>query len=68
MLHLLYDSCFPHLLTLLFVLTDEALDEDVLVANTPTLVYDNDYKCQHHHNKGSGKGNCEDKCYFHTHC
>jgi hypothetical protein len=41
-----------HLLALLFVLTDEALDEDVLVANTPTLVYDDDYKCQHHHDEG----------------
>ncbi len=50
----LNNSCFSHLLTQLFVLTDEALDEDVLVANTPTLVYKNNHKCQHHYNKGGG--------------
>ena len=47
---------------------DETFDEDILVANTPTLVYNNDYKCQHHHNKCSGKCNSENKCYIHTHC
>ena len=66
--YLLQNSSFPHLLALLFVLTDEALDEDVLVADTPTLVYDDDYKYQHHYNKGGGKGNSEDKCHIHTHC
>jgi len=53
----LNDSCFPHLLTLLFVLMDEALDEDVLVANTPTLVYNDGYKHKYHHDEGGGKGN-----------
>lgn len=50
----LNNSCFSHLLTLLFVLTDEAFDEDVLVANTPTLINKDNHKCQHHNNKGGG--------------
>ena len=54
MLHLLYDSCFSHLLTLLFILMDEAFDKDVLVANTPTLVYNDGYKHEHHHNESGG--------------
>jgi hypothetical protein len=33
---------------------DEAFDEDVLVANTPTLVYNDSYKREHHHNEGGG--------------
>jgi hypothetical protein len=54
MLHLLYDSCFPHLLALLFVLMNEAFYEDVLVANAPTLVYNDTYEREHHHNEGGG--------------
>ena len=68
MLHLLYDSCFPHFLTLLFVLTNEALDENVLVADTPTLIYNNSHKHQHHYDKGGGYGNGENNCYIHMHC
>ena len=65
---MLNDSCFSHFLTLLFVLTDETLDEDVLVANTPTLVDDDDHKCQHHHDDGGGEGYGEDDVCFHTLC
>jgi hypothetical protein len=64
--YLLYNSCSFQLLALFLVLTDEALDEDVLVADAPTLVYDDDHKHEHHHNEGGSKGNCEDKCYIHT--
>ena len=47
---------------------DEALDEDVLVANAPTLVYYDNNKHEHHHNEGGGYRYCKDKCYIHTHC
>jgi hypothetical protein len=41
-------------LALLLILSDEAFNENVLVANAPALVYNDDYKCQHHHNEGGG--------------
>ena len=65
---ILNDSCFSQLLALFLVLTDETLDEDILVTNAPTLVYNNGHKHEHHHDEGGGKGNCEDKCYIHTLC
>jgi hypothetical protein len=47
---------------------DEALDEDVLVTNTPTLVNNYEYKYQHHHDDGGGEGYGEDNVYFHKLC
>ena len=66
--YFLYDSRFLHLLSHLLVLSDEALDENVLVADTPTLIYNNSHKHKHHYDKGGGYGNGEDKCYIHKHC
>lgn len=61
----LYDSCFPQLLAQLLVLSDEALDKDVLFANTPTLVYDDGNQYQYHNNHGGGQCYCKNKCYIH---
>ena len=34
---LVYNSCSFQFLTLFLILTDETLNEDILIANTPTL-------------------------------
>ena len=66
--YFLYNSRFLHLLSHLLVLSDEALDENVLVADTPTLIYNNNHKHQQHYDKGGGYGNGENNCYIHLHC
>jgi hypothetical protein len=64
--YLLYDSCSFQLLTLFLILTDETLNKDILIADAPTLVYDDGHKHKHHHDEGGSKGDCDDKCYIHT--